>query len=517
MINPEKAFNIHDYVEILLRRKWYIVVPFMVIVIAAVLYAFFCPKEYQATATILVVQQKIPESFVKPTVTARIEEQIQSIGQEVMSRSKLERVISELKLYQQEVKSGSLEGVLRDVRSNIQIGIPAKERMEKEKAYFTISYTGKDSREVSAVANKLASLFIEEDLKLRETMSQGATEFISIELDATKAKLEEQEKTIIHFKRQFFGELPEQLGANTKVLEQLQLLYQRIGENLRSAQDRKLIIQKQISDTELLLASAPNTSLSNKGDNLTASLIRSLKDPREGQLEQFKNQLADLQTKYTEKHPDILVLKKRITELEAQLEKERSEKQAEEPVIVSELSEPKAGAKTEKKGKESELRLNPNYKQMESQLIATELEIQRLRADEDKVKAQINVYRQRIENTPLRDQALTLISRDYQNTKDTYQTLLRKSEEARQAENLERRQKGKQFRVVNPATVPDKPFKPNVLKILLFGFLAGVVGGIGMAFGREQLDSSFRDPEDLEAALGFKVLANIPKIEKKAA
>jgi len=330
-------------------------------------------------------------------------------------------------------------------------------------------------------------------------------------LNATKAKLDEQEKTITHFRRQYSGELPEQREANLKVLEQLQLLYQRIGESLRSAQDRKLVIQKQLSDTELLLASAPN-----RKDGFT-SPFTPIRDPQEVQLEQFKNQLADLQTKYTEKHPDILVIKKRIAELEAKIEKDKSGKKNGESVTVSELSAPPKETKKEKKEEKSEVRLNPRYKEMESQLIATELEIERLKEEEGKVKAQINIYRQRIENTPLREQAMTLISRDYQNTKENYQTLSKKSQEAQQAENLERRQKGEQFKVIDPGRIPEKPFRPDIPKILLFGLLLGMGSGFGLAFFREQMDRSFRDAEDLETTLGFKVLTNIPKIEKKAA
>jgi polysaccharide chain length determinant protein (PEP-CTERM system associated) len=505
MINPEKSFNIHDYIEILLRRIWYIVIPFVIVLAGACIYAFTSPKEYRASTLVLVTPQKVPEAFVRPTVTSKIEDRLQSISQEIMSRTRLEQVISEFKLYSGEAKSVSREEVVELMRKNIQVELKGKE------GFFSISYIGKDPRVVTTVTNKLASLFIEENLKLREQQAQGTSEFLSVELNATKAKLDEQEKTITHFRRQYSGELPEQRDANLKVLEQLQLLYQRIGENLRSAQDRKLVIQKQMNDTELLLASSPNIR-----DSVGSPLI-SLRDPQEVQLEQFKNQLADLQTKYTEKHPDIVIIKKRIAELEAKIEKDKLGKKTGESVTVSELPAPQTETKKEKKEGKSELRLNPRYKEMESQLIATELEIERLREEEGKVKAQINSYRGRIENTPLREQAMTLISRDYQNTKENYQTLSKKSQEAQQAENLERRQKGEQFKIIDPGRIPEKPFRPDIPKILLFGLLLGMGSGFGLAFFREQMDRSFRDAEDLETTLGFKVLTNIPKIEKKAA
>ena len=534
MINPEKSFNIHDYFEIFLRRIWYIIIPFVIVLSGAVIYALYSPKEYRASTLILVTPQKVPEAFVRPTVTSKIEDRLQSIGQEIMSRTRLEKVISEFKLYPEEAKSKSLEEIVEIMKANIRVEIKGKE------GYFSISYIGKDPRMVTMVTNKLASLFIEENLKLREMQAQGTTEFLSIELKATQAKLEENEKTVTQFKRQFMGELPEQREANLKVLEQLQFNFQRIGENIRSAQDRKLIIQKQLSDTELLLASATgkreeSTQLSSfPGLNpleiqARLQLKPVAKDPQELQIEQFKNLLADLQAKYTEKHPDILIIKKKIVDIEAKIEKARLEKESEEkkeseskqdpdaPITVSPLPAPKIEAKKEAKEEKPYLRLNPRYKEMESQLIATELEIERLKEEEVKVKAQINKYRERIEVTPMRELAMAQLSRDYQNTREVYQTLLKKSEEAQQAENLERRQKGEQFKVLDPGRIPGKPFRPDIPKILLFGLLLGMGSGFGMAFFREQMDHSFRDAEDLEATLGFKVLANIPKIEKKAA
>jgi polysaccharide chain length determinant protein (PEP-CTERM system associated) len=505
MINPEKSFNIHDYIEIILRRLWYIIIPLVVIMVGASIYALTSPKEYRASTLILVTPQKVPETFVRPTVTSKIEDRLQSISQEIMSRTRLEQVISELKLYSGEAKSKSREEIVELMRSNIRVDLKGKE------GFFSISYIGKDPRIVTTVANKLASLFIEENLKVREQQAQGTSEFLSIELNATKAKLDEQEKAITNFRRLHFGELPEQREANLKVLEQLQLLYQRIGESLRSAQDRKLVIEKQLADTELLLASG-----STRKEGITSPL-NPFKDPQEAQLEKLKDQLEDLQTKYTEKHPDIMIVKRRIAELEAKIEKEKSEKKTEEKIVTTELAASKEGAKKEKKDGKSELRLNPRYKEMEGALIATELEIERLKEEEGKVKSQINIYRARIENTPIREQEMTLIARDYQNTKENYQTLLKKSQEAQQAENLERRQKGEQFKVIDPARLPEKPFSPDIPKILIFGLLLGMGSGFGLAFFREQTDRSFRDAEDLEVTLGFKVITNIPKIEKKAA
>jgi polysaccharide chain length determinant protein (PEP-CTERM system associated) len=486
MINPNKPFNIHDYIEIFLRRIWYIVIPLVVVMIGAIFYAYSSPKLYRASTLILITPQKVPEAFVRPTVTSTIGERLQSIGQEIMSRTRLEQIISELKLYEEEAKSGSLEGIVELMRKNIEVEIKGRE------GYFTISYIGKDPKTVTVVTNKLASLFIEENLKLREQQAMGTSEFLSNELEATKAKLEEQEKMVARFKKQFMGELPEQREANLRVLEQLQLQYQRIGDSLRAAQDRRLIIQKQLSDLELAIASEEST----KG---TSSLTGRSRSTQETQLEQLENQLSDLQAKYTEKHPDIQVVRKRIAELEAEIEKGKLEKEK--------------GLKEGGKGRS----VNPRSREIRDQLILTEREIERLKEEDAKLRVQMAKYSERVEKTFTREQEMALLTRDYQNVRETYQALLKKSQEAQQAENLERRQKGEQFKVIDPARIPGMPFKPDIPKILLFGLLLGLGSGFGMAFFREQMDRSFRDAEDLEATLGLKVIANIPKIESKAA
>jgi polysaccharide chain length determinant protein (PEP-CTERM system associated) len=521
MINTEKSFNIHDYIEIFLRRIWYVIIPFAIVVSAATIYSFTAPKKYLASTLILVTPQKVPVDYVRPTVTSRIEDRLQSIGQEIMSRTRLEQIIAEFKLYREEAKPLTMEEIVELMRRDIRVEIRGRE------SYFTIAYIGKDPRIVTIVTNKLSSLFIEENLKLREQQAQGTTEFLAFELNATKTKLDEQEKLITQFKRQFIYELPDQRDANLNILGKLQQQLQTIGDALKSAQDRKLIIQKQLAEMRnmaaMLIDQAESIEGKTPASGTTVSPSSSpespkskMRDPDELQLGQLRNYLSELETKYTEKHPDILMTKKRIVELEKKIEKAKSSVKEAEDVKEKEIPSPGIAASgVSKKG--DKMDVDPFYKEMEGQLAATDLEIKRLKEEEARTKAKIGEYQTRIENIPVRELAMTNITRDYYNTKETYQSLLKKNQEAQQAENLERRQKGEQFKVIDPARIPEKPFSPNIPRILLFGVLLGMGSGFGIAFFKEQMDHSFRDAEDLETTLGFKVLANIPKIEKKAA
>jgi uncharacterized protein involved in exopolysaccharide biosynthesis len=164
---------------------------------------------------------------------------------------------------------------------------------------------------------------------------------------------------------------------------------------------------------------------------------------------------------------------------------------------------------------DNDVKIDPRYKELKNQLTTTSMEIKRLQDESASVSAQVNKYLGRIEQTPAREQDMAALLREYNSTKAAYETLLNKSQGAQQAENLEKRQKGEQFKIIDTAKIPEKPFTPDVPKILLIGLFAGLAGGLALAFIREQLDRSFHDAADVELSLGIKVLATIPKIEAK--
>jgi len=384
MINPAKNFTLDEYIEILRRRMWYIIIPFALVLVGTLIYTIAAPREYKASTLVLISPQKVPAAFVQTTVTSQVEERLQSIAQEVMSRTSLEKIITELRLYEKESKRLSKEEIIELMRKNIKVELPKK----GEKGFFSISFIGNDPNTVTTVANRLSSLFIEENLKIREQQAAGTTEFMANELAEAKAKLDQMEASVAKYNRR-----------TTRVLED------------------------------------PQTKYTEK-DNL-------------------RRELESLRTKYTDNHPDVIAMKKKIADLE-------KNKDANDSV------------------------------------------------------PQGNRYKVRIEQTPAHELDMGALGREYQSMKLTYEILLKKSQEAQQAENLEKRQKGEQFRVIDPAIVPEKPFSPDVPKSLLIGLFAGLASGLGLAFMREQMDRSFHDADDVEISLGIKVLATVPKIEEKA-
>jgi polysaccharide chain length determinant protein (PEP-CTERM system associated) len=499
MINPAKSYTMDEYIEILRRRMWYIIIPLVLVVTGASAYAFFAPRQYKASTLILVSPQRVPEAFVQATVTSKVEERLQSIAQEVLSRTRLEQIIGELRLYQKEQKKLSREEVVALMQKDIKIELPKKK--EEQKGYFSISYLGRDPNVVATVANRLASQFIEENLKIREQQAVGTTEFLATELATAKAKLDELEAAVTQYKRRFMGQLPEQKDTNIRILEQLQNQYQRVGETLRAAQDRKLFIQKQIADMELPIVTPGPAGYGKEGlpssdkptslqkDMAPASMAGGMGGSYESQKETLTRTLEDLKVKYTENHPDVIMIKKKLADLETNRKEYKNT---------------------------YDVKKAPRYRELNNQLAAIDMDIKRFGEEERKIAGKISQYRGSIEQMPAREQDMAALFREHQSMKDTYERLLKKSQDAQQAENLEKRQKGEQFRIIDPARVPEKPFSPDVLKILLIGLLAGIVGGFGLAFFREQMDRSFHEAGDAEITLGLKVLANIPRIEEKA-
>lgn len=503
MINSARSYGIIDYVEILKRRIWYFIIPFFIILPGTILYAVYAPRIYKASTLVLVSPQKVPEAFVQSTVTSRIEERLQSISQEVMSRTRLEQVMDEFKLYREETEKLSKEQLVELMQKNIKVELPSR---KEEKTYFTIAYTGVNPKIVAAVANRLTSLFIEENLKLREQQATGTTEFLTAELASSKNRLEELEMQVSQYKKRYMGELPEQLDTSLKILEQLQNQYQRIGENLNAAQDRKLFIQKQISDLESPATASETGTIGLKDKALAGPLSASAnrlapvqpgaknKSSYELQKEELTKLLDELTSQYTENHPDVITTKKKLADLESKHESDED--------ISQELYD---------------LKKDPRYRELNNQLQIVDLEIKQYQAEIVGISKQITIYRTRIENIPSREQEMASLMREYTKTKENYENLFKKSQEAQQAENLEFKQKGEQFKIIDPARIPEKPFSPDIQKVLLIGCALCIGCSIGLVVLREQMDTSFHDAEDVELVLGLRVIATIPSIEKEAA
>jgi polysaccharide chain length determinant protein (PEP-CTERM system associated) len=452
--------SLWDYLEFALRRKKLIILPFVLIAGLSIIYSLLSPDIYQAGTTIMIQPQKVPKDYIRSTVTSPIEERLRTISQQVMSRTVLERIITEFDLYKEARNSLAMEEIVSMMRGNIEL-------IESGEDSFQLFYQGKEPGVVAMVANRLASLFIEENLNVREQSAEGTTEFLEMELERIRNELESREEAIRNFKHEHMGELPRQLDANLRVLNQLQIKLQSNSEALKAAQDRRvLLIGKGMKEGD------PSISL-------------------DAQLMALREELLNLQTRYTDKHPEVIRVKKDIQDLETR---------------IKEGKKPGDDRSTESSSS------SPLYQDLNNPLVALDLEIIRLKKDDWRLKKEIRKYQKILGDAPRLEQELMILSRDYENIKKNYQSILNKKLEAQLAVNLERKQKGEQFKILDPARTSEKPYKPNRLKIILIGLALGLGIGGGLAYIAEYMDHSFRDIKELEGFTKLPVIASIPMI-----
>lgn len=412
-----------------------------------------------------------------------------------------------------------MEVIVEKMRKDISLNVQSRAQGGREQNTFSVSFMGENPRNVMVVTNKLASLFIEENLKVRELQAESTSNFLSKELEAVERELIKKEEESRKLKQRYMGELPQQLDANLRILERLQQQLKTTSDAIRAAEDRSIFIQSQ---SEQLKKQEPPTILPEprKDSVQSAEGIPQDRIPEDptiiAQWNLLKRDLESAQSKYTENHPDVISLKRKIASIEPNAKEMMKKQEAMAEAQRRELKTRREGASSEKLPiRTSDPALERILVQYKEQYNAALLEARRLRDEEKKLKEQINLYQTRIEETPKREQEILLITRDYNLLNANYQSLMNKKIQSQMAENLERKQQSEQFKILDPARLPVKPFKPERDKILLLGTCIGLVAGLGMAWFRETLDQSFHSESDLEAYLSLPILAVIPNLREQ--
>lgn len=458
------------------RHKGLVFASTLVITLLGAYLGAIMPNIYRSSTLILITPQRVPANFVAPTVTSGIADRINAISQEILSRTRLESIIKEFGLYGGGGKATTTEDRVNALRSNIRLDIRRNDA-------FQISFDSDSPETAMKVANRLASLFIEQNLQVREQQAIGTTNFINAEAERLRKELEEQEALVTHYKVDNRFELPDQLDANLRIVEQLRDELKGNMATLASMQERLGSLQKQLVD-----ANAP-VPISTKVGDLEVK-VNNLPANQKIQLRQ--KELDSLLIRYSEKHPDVLRLRAEIASIQKELETEKE--------------------KAKKSGSESKTTDNPLKQIIEEQIDSLKSSIAAIQASNADLKNTIMVHQKRVENTPLRGIELSKVTRTYDITLRKYQDLLAKGLESQLSENLEKKQKGEQFQVIDPANLPLAPVKPNRPFILFGGLVVGLVGGLALAFLWDLLDRSFKNSDDLAGFVDIPVLATIPAI-----
>ncbi len=469
-----KAMTMNDYIETVKRRKWSLILPACIVFLAAIIIALTLPSIYKSTSTVLIEEQDIPADFVMTTVTSYAEQRLQSIYQRIISFSKLLEIINRFNLYPDLKNRLTTEEIVEEMREDIILEPISVETVDRRTGRstvatiaFTLSFEGENPGTVQRVATTLVSLFLEENLRVRERQAKETSMFLESEMGKVKADLAKLEKKMAAFKEMHINELPDLLQVNMQSLNNIESNIERLNEQLRSLKEREGYLQTQ-------LASLPTEF------------------EEEQRLAELKIQLVHLKSRFSDQYPDVIKTKAEIAELEKQ--------------------QNNSPGKSDNPGHSDNPPNNPAYITLAAQLSSTQADIISVKRQTRESNKMADMYRSRIANTPKVEEAYRAIFIERNNTQAKYDDLMRKHMEAKVAQGLEKEQKGERFTLIDPARLPEKPDKPNRLAIILIGLVLSIGAGVGWASFREFSDQSIRDSDSLALATSFPVLASIPEI-----
>jgi polysaccharide chain length determinant protein (PEP-CTERM system associated) len=486
---PGKQYSLDTLLQVARRRKWLILVPAMLIAAAAVLVIYFLPNVYRSETLILVVPQRVPETYVKSTVTARIEDRLQAISQQILSRTKLEQIINDFKLYQRERADGELmEDIVEQMRTrDIGIGVVKGDA-------FRLSFRTDDPRVAMRVTERLGSLFIDESYRDREVLAQSTSEFLSTQLDDARRQLVEVETKLQEYQRTFNGELPSQLAANLQGQHNAEMALQQLGEALNRDRERRIRFERTVAD----VLEAPDPVPTSEGAKPPTDIAKTLQE----ELATAQQSLIAVEMKLKPDHPDVRRLRRTVDELRTRVEAQKLD-----GVLVSRPSNPVVMDYDKRK----------RLTDAKAELDNLDREIQAKLAEEQRLRGLVSMYQARIEATPVRETELAALTRDYDTFEQSYRTLLQKKEDSEMSANLEKRQIGETFRILDPARLPEKPVSPARPQLYLIAILGAIALGIGLAAAAEYFDRTLKTEADVRAALNLMVLATVPHMRDRGA
>jgi polysaccharide chain length determinant protein (PEP-CTERM system associated) len=476
---PGKVYTPEDIALIAWRRKWWAILPAIAISMGTFAWVRTLPNLYTSDTLILVVPQQVPEAYVRSTVTTRIEDRLQTITQQILSRTRLERIIQDYNLYPEARKTAIMEDVVERMRGSIGVQVVKGDA-------FRVSFTSDDARTAMRVTERLASLFIEENLRDREVLAEGTNQFLEAQLEEARRRLVETEHKVEEYKRQYDGQLPEQRDANMQGLHNNEMQLQALLDSLNRDRDRKLVVERAIADMEAAEAVVASAPLVPAGPDLPAGATAAQ------QLESALQELQKLQMTKKDTHPDVVAQKRRIADLQ---------KKADTEALARPVSAPASPAELVRKNRIAEAK---------AELQRLDKQIADKTDAEQKLRGNMGIYQKRIEGIPARDAELTELTRDYRTLQATYTSLLAKKEDSKIAANLERRQIGEQFKILDPARLPERPTSPNRQQLHMMGIGLAVGLGLVLAALIEYLDKTLKSEMDVRAALNLVVLAGIP-------
>jgi len=482
---PGKKYTPDDYARMAWRRRWYIIIPVVVIASATFVVSVFLPDRYRASTTILIIPQSVPVNFVRPTVTADLGERLNLIREDILSRTRLERIVQEFKLYERERKQMIMEDVIERMRRDIGVNIARPARRRDPVSSFSVSFQADKPDTALKVTQRLAADFVNENAQNRGLLADQTNVFLATQLADSKRRLIEQERKLQEFRTRNNGWLPDQIQSNLQLLQGAQSRSQMLAEASNRDRDRLATLEKALAEMPPLSATMAPTS---PGPRTTAAQ----------QLEVARAELRALELRLKPDHPDVGRARRIVSELEAKAETEALQ----QPLsAVAPGAAPNPAADRAAAGR---------AEQMRAEILEIRARIESGRRETARLEASIANLTDKVHIGPSLQSELTELMRDYGTLQDGYNSLLRKSEDSKIAVRLEQDQKGEIFKVIDSPRLPERPFSPDRVRINMFGILGGLALGLALVAFLEYRDTSFKSDDDVMTTLALPVLAVIP-------
>ena len=525
----EPVQSLQTYVAIFHRRRTLIVLAGGILLGLSLAAAFLWPATYKSMATILIEEQEIPSELVHSTITSYADQRIETIKQQVMSRTTLWKVVEQYNLYQDLRRTNPAEEVVKRFTKDIAVEVISADVVDKRTQHptkatiaFTVAYQSNSPDLAQKVANELTSLFLGQNLKSRERQAQEATSFLQQEAENLSKHIGEVDEKIATFKHRASGALPELMPLNLQLMSQSDRELMDIDQQIRTLEERKNYLEGELATIK------PNTPImSVTGERILDSAER---------LRSLRAEYAGASANRSPDHPDIMKMKQEIEALEKETglppEIEEATKQLIDARAAMATVSKRLGkdhpdvvrARRTIEALEQEVRQlgsvplrkpmlrpeNPSYINLQAQLNSATSSLNALRATRTAVKRRLQDYAARLERTPEMEPDYLFLTRDRDTSGQKYQDIRSRLLEAKVSEGLEVQRKGERFSLIDPPSLPEKPEKPNRPAIVLLGFILALAGGIGSGAAAESLDHSIRTPEQLMRLTQLSPLAVIP-------
>jgi protein tyrosine kinase modulator len=477
-MSEHREWSTEDYFEMIRRHMWLILLPAILVPIATYLVSLKIPNRYTSRTLILVDQQKVPDSFVKPVVTEDLTGRLATMQEQILSRTRLQPIIEHFGLFRGE--NIPMEEKVEQARKAIKVE-PVRSLIRTQAGElpgFYVSFTSDKAQIAQQVCGEITSMFMSENLRAREQSAQGTTDFLRSQLEDAKRNLDEQDAKLASFKQRYIGQLPGQEEMNFTLLNSVKSQLEAATQSLsRSEQDKTY--------TESLLAQQVAARRSAGTTN---------PETMEQQLATLQSNLVRLEATYTPEHPDVVKVRADVAALKAKLQQQ----------------EPAASVDKTAKTPASE---PLSIQQLRAQIRSLDIEIKNKKQEQDRLQKQLQTYQARLQLSPKIEEEAKKLTRDYQTALQFYNELLAKKTQSEMATDLEKKQQGEQFRVMDPPNLPEKPTFPDRPLFALGGLGGGLILGFGLAFVLELRDKSIRNEKDVEFYLQLPTLGLIPSLE----